>query len=198
MRFLKLAALPVLAASLLGLGACKPKELIGDAPQGAQTVVDCAAHAEKPWNAGTAGTFSATAETMGPDCPKAVVTLVIRSSDGAPLLAWAAKVEDIFGLYDAPDRAAMTTALSGWIDQVSSSYKTTADIEEWTKGAEGPGKAGEEFPFHPESWYDRDGWEAMRAQKAPVFTFPQGHESIAVYMLGDGRMELVGVKQFPG
>jgi hypothetical protein len=196
MRILRLA--PLLALPLLALAACQPKELIGDAPQGAETVVDCAAHAEKPWNAGGAGTFTAIAQTMGPDCPKAVVTLAVRAADGKPLLAWAAKAEDIFGLYDAPDRTAMTTALSTWMDQAMSSYKTTTELEEWTKGAAAPGKAGEEFPFHPESWIDQATWETMRKDNIPVFSFPQGRESLAVYALRDGQMELIGLKQFPG
>ena len=68
----------------------------------------------------------------------------------------------------------------------------------WAGGRQAPGAANEEFPFHAEAWFDRQAWEQMRKDNAPVFAFPQGSESQAVFILRDGQLEQIGVQQFPG
>ena len=55
-----------------------------------------------------------------------------------------------------------------------------------------------EFPFYPESWVDRASWTEIRASGAPLFAFPRGGESQAVFMLRDGAFEQIGVQSFPG
>lgn len=198
MRALISALVPVLMPSLLGLAACQPKVLTADTPQGVSTNTNCNAQTEKAWLIDPQHIYKADASTLGPSCDKAVVILSVRASDGTPLLAWASKVSDVFGLYDVTDVNTMKPALDSWIDQAETPFKTTAEMPEWAAGRDAPGAAGEEFPFHPESWLDRDAWEAMRKEKLPVFAFAQGRESQAVYVLRDGQLELAGLQQFPG
>ena len=55
-----------------------------------------------------------------------------------------------------------------------------------------------EFPFYPEPYYDRSGYEVLRQSDVPLFCYVQGMESIACVALENGRMEKVGVQSFPG
>jgi len=181
------------------LCACEPQglEITEVAPPAAATS-SCDARAEKPWAPDAARTFTAEAIAFGPDCAKAVVTLVVRSSDGAPVLAWSASAQDIIGLYDAADAAAMKAALADWIDPANNTLDAASSLPAWTQGRAAPGAEGEEFPFHPESWLDQPTYEQIRKENAPLFAFAQGRESLAVYLLRGGQLEPIGVQQFPG
>jgi hypothetical protein len=193
MRVLIPALIPALA-----LLACQPKVLTTDTPLGVSTFANCNAQSEKAWVVDPQHIYKADATTMGPSCDKAVVVLAVRASDGTPLIAWSSKVSDVFGLHDVEDVNTMKPALDSWIDQAETPFKTTAEMPEWAAGRDAPGPAGEEFPFHVDNAFDREAWEALRKEKAPVFTFAQGLESEAVYALRNGQMDLVGLKQFPG
>jgi hypothetical protein len=182
----------------LSLAACEQKVLTGDAPQGVSTITNCNAQIEKAWLIDPQHIYKADASTIGPSCSKAIVVLAVRASDGTPLIAWSSKVEDVFGLHDVEDVNTMKPALEAWIDQAETPFKTTAEMPEWAAGRDAPGAAGEEFPFHPESGIDREGWENLRKEKAPVFAFAQGRESQAIYALHNDQLELIGVQQFPG
>lgn len=203
MRALKLNALPFAAA--LALAACQPQGLnlvetppaAGTGAEAGQIAGGCDARVEKPWVAGAA-THTVEASTEGPTCAQAVVTLAVRGADGTPELAWSSRTQDIFGLYDAADADAMKAALAGWIDQSNSMFATTSALPVWAEGKTAPGPGNEEFPFHAEGWLDRPAWEQIRKDNAPLFAFPQGRESLAVFMLRDGQLEPVGVQQFPG
>jgi hypothetical protein len=122
--------------------------------------------------------------------------LVIRAREGSPIFTWAGATQDIFGLKDAKDPAAMKAALLDWIDQSNGMLKTTADLPPWNETEGQPKRA--EFPFHPEGWYDAAAWETLRKEKLEMFCFPQGGESLACAALRDGQMESVGLQQFPG
>lgn len=193
MRALLPALIPALA-----LIACQPKVLTTDTPQGVSTIANCNAQVEKGWVVDPQHIYKADATTMGPSCDKAIVVLAVRASDGTPLIAWSSRVADVFGLYDVADVNTMKPALEAWIDQAETPFKTTAEIPEWAAGRDAPGPAGEEFPFHVDSGLDREAWENLRKEKAPVFAFAQGRESQAVYALRDGQLELIGLQQFPG
>ncbi len=197
MRIRAFFILPSLA--LLGLAACQPQGLsITETPEQAIAITGCGAKTERSWIVDAQRSFTIEALTVGPDCPKAAVTLVVRAPDGVPALVWAAPTKDVFGLYDVTEAAAMEAALADWIDQSHSQFRTANALPAWAEGAQGPGAANAEFPFHAESWFDRPTWEQMRAENAAVFAFAQGHESQAVYILRDGMLEAIGVQQFPG
>jgi hypothetical protein len=198
MRILTLTSISLASISILALGACQPKVLTTDTPQGVSTIANCNAQAEKAWVVDPQHIFKADAATMGPSCDKAVVVMAVRASDGTPLIAWSARVADVFGLYDVEDVNTMKPALEAWIDQAETPFKTSAEMPEWAAGRDAPGSAGEEFPFHAESWIDRETWQAIRTEKVPVFAFAQGRESQAVYVLRNDQLELIGVQQFPG
>jgi hypothetical protein len=180
------------------LAACEQKTLSIDPPQGVSTNANCDVEMKKPWIVDPQHIYTAEAMTMGPTCEKAIVALAVRDPQDTPVLAWSARVTDIIGLGDVTDVNAMKPALEAWIDQASSPFKTSGDLPEWAAGRDAPGAANEEFPFHVEAGYDREGWEQLRAEKTPVFAFPQGRESQAVYVLRNGQLETVGVQQFPG
>jgi hypothetical protein len=192
----------LLAALLLPLAACQPRGLsLADVPESApvtvRTVDGCDAHVQKPWVVGSA-THTVEATTSGPTCAQAVVALSIRSPDGTPELAWSSRTQDLFGLADATDAKAMEAALNDWIDQSNSMFATSSALPVWADGKDAPTSQNTEFPFHPEAWFDRQAWEQMRKDNAPLFVFPQGRESQAIFMLRDGQLEPVGVQQFPG
>ena len=181
---------------LISLAACLPRGLNlteVDAP-----TLNCDARAEASWAPDAGRTYNVQASAMGPTCAQDVVTLAVRGPDGSPVLAWAGRAADLFGLSDAPDASAMKAALAAWIDQGSNNFTTTSALPPWPEGSEAPASENSEFPFHPESWFDRTGWEHMRTENAPLFAFPQGRESLAVFLLRDGQLEPIGVQQFPG
>jgi hypothetical protein len=192
---MRLAALSSLL--LISLAACQPRGLtlteVANAPS-----VSCDARAEAKWAPDAGRTYDVQAIASGPACTHDVVTLAVRAPDGAPVFAWAGRTADLFGLSDALDAASMKTALAAWIDQGSNNFTTASTLPAWPEGGEGPASESSEFPFHPESWFDRAGWEEMRTQNAPLFAFPQGRESLAVFLLRDGQLEPIGVQQFPG
>jgi hypothetical protein len=182
---------------LISLAACQPRGLslaeVPDAP-----TLNCDARADARWLADAEQTYDVQAVATGPTCAQDVVTLAIRARDGTPVLAWAGRAADLFGLHDAPDASSMKTALASWIDQRNSSLRTASALPSWPQGSDTPMSENAEFPFHPESWFDRAGWEQMRAENAPLFAFPQGRESLAVFLLRDNQLEPIGVQQFPG
>lgn len=192
---MRLAALSGLL--LISLAACQPRGLslteVANAPS-----VNCDARADAKWAPDAGRTYVVQATAAGPTCAQDVVTLAVRSEDGTPMLAWAGRAADLFGLNDAPDAATMKTALAGWINQGSNNFTTASTLPPWPEGSEAPASQNTEFPFHPESWFDRVGWEQMRAENAPLFAFPQGRESLAVFLLRDEQLEPIGVQQFPG
>ncbi|HVY87883.1 MAG TPA: hypothetical protein VG942_03395 [Hyphomonadaceae bacterium] len=204
------ALLAVFALSFAA--ACQPQGLqivqqSRNAPEGAKpapakeaAVISsgCDARVTRPWPINAKENLEAEAMVAGPTCATAVVTLVVRDKALAPLLAWAAPTQDVFGLYDAKDAEAMKGALNDFLDPDSSRLKTSADLPPWTRGKREPTVQNAEFPFHPDEGVDQSGYEDIRKAKIPVFAFPQGHESLAVYILRDGQLESVGVQQFPG
>lgn len=192
MRLVGLAGLLI-----LGLAACQPRGLtlteVANAP-----AQNCDVRAEAKWAPDARRTYAIQAAASGPTCAQDVVVLAVRAPDGSPILAWAGRAADLFGLSEAPDAGAMKAALAAWIDQGSNNFTTASTLPPWPEDSETPASESSEFPFHPESWFDRAGWERMRTENAPLFAFPQGRESLAVFLLRDGQLEPIGVQQFPG
>lgn len=196
---------PSLALSLAIVGAallagCNRSPLIAaDTVQPvlpASDTAPCDVRADGVWTQEGYGRMRTQAVTSGPSCAQAVVLLTVRDEAGAPLLAWASPTRDIFGLKDASTPAAMKEELARWIRQDQASLASTGVLPDWPEGQDSP--MGGEFPFYPESWIDRAAWAELRATPAPLFAFPQGQESMAVYLLRDGYLELIGVQLFPG
>jgi hypothetical protein len=204
MRSLHFAGLLALA-----LAACEPKGLqITDAntppAPGATsdaTPVDvsgCSVRVEKAWieQETPLRRYTSEAQTIGPTCQQAVAVLIIRAREGSPIYTWSSRTQDLMGLYDVSDTAAMKTALADWIDQSGAMLKTTADLPEWEETDGQPKRS--EFPFMPESWIDKAGWDQLRRDKLDMFCFVQGRESMNCAVLRDGQMEEIGVQLFPG
>ncbi len=194
----QIAAVLVLAGlTACALAACGPA---ANTPVAANTSAqpavlnDCAASARSTWIAAERGSYSAEAYASGPTCEQAVATIVVRAADGTAIMVEAAPTQHLFGLNEAKDSSAMQTKLAEWLDQQSSPFASSDKLPAWASGAAQPDSG--EFPFYPD--IDREGYEQIRAAKAPMFCFVQGMESQACYALRDGQLERIGVQTFPG
>lgn len=139
--------------------------------------------------------FRAEAFSDGPTCAHAVVTLVIRAPDGAPLWADAMPASQVMTFSQVRKSGKMTAALREWLAQ-SHLFRSSLDLPAWKKGEAAP-IAGE-FPFYPDEAVDRDYYEQVRSERLPVFCYVQGMESLACIVLKDGAMMKVGLQTFPG
>jgi hypothetical protein len=185
-----------IAASVLALAACQPADTTS---ADAALAAGCAVRAEAPWGpigASDHPSYRIEAYTNGSICEVAVITMVIRARDGYPAYVWAGEAEQLMGLGDQPDTAAMTKALGEWIDPTASNIQTTGDLPPWDE-TEGQAKRAE-FPFMPAEWLDQETYEAIRTEKAPVYCFVQGMESLNCVALRDGQIEDLGLQLFPG
>ncbi|HYD86622.1 MAG TPA: penicillin acylase family protein [Vitreimonas sp.] len=182
--------------TLLSLGAlalaaaCAPAEMAQTA-----SVRGCDAVATESWQAG-AETLTIQATAAGPDCEHAVATLVVRNSEGAVWWTAAHPTAQIMTLAGARDIEAMQTALREWIAPANNTMQSTSALPVWPENADSP--AAGEFPFHVADGWDRTSYESIRADDRALFCYVQGMESLACAAAVDGRLDLVGVQQFPG
>lgn len=180
----------VLAVAALALAAaCAP------ATETEQMSEGCDARATNTWTAEDAQ-LSVEATTVGPDCARAVATFIVRDGSGVPLYAEAHVAEDIMTLAPARDQAAMQTALREWVTPGTTMISTSA-LPEWPANAAAPQNG--EFPFYPESDFDRESYAVLRQNNLPLFCYVQGMESQACIMFsGEGEVTKIGVQTFPG
>ncbi len=179
----------LLAACAAILAACSPAEEADVMSAG------CDARGASQWAAG-ADTFSVEATTLGPDCARAVATLVVRNSSGEPIYAEAHVTSDVMTLATVQDSAAMQTALTEWVDASNAAMASTGALPEWAPNADAPSDG--EFPFYPEEGYTRESFAALRAANYPMFCYVQGMESLSCITYGDGGIERIGAQTFPG
>jgi hypothetical protein len=185
MRLIVLASIALLAA---GCQRIETGEADNLAP-------GCDARAVQAWSVGE-GELSVEAATAGPDCARAVATLVVRDSSGVPLYADVHLAEHVMTLAPARDQAAMQTALGEWLTP-STIMASTSALPDWPENATAP-QSGE-FPFYPEEGYDRESYTALRQNNLPLFCYVQGMESMAcVAFSGEGQVSKIGVQTFPG
>lgn len=177
-------------ASVLVLTACQPREQTGALALG------CDARAATPWTAGDAQ-YSVEAVSAGPDCARAVATIVVRDSSGAPLYAEAHLAQHIMALAPATDAASMEVALREWTDATNNTTMiTTSALPDWPANATAP--ANGEFPFYPDTDVDRAAYLDLRQASVPLLCYVQGMESLTCLALRNGQLENVGVQTFPG
>jgi hypothetical protein len=162
----------------------------------ARAASDCNLSASASWKADAGRTLRTESFSNGAACKHAVVTLVVREASGKALWVDAAPAEQLMTFVEARSRKQMKRALRDWLFQ-SHNFKSTAELPEWKKGAEGPMNG--EFPFYAEPDVDRETYERIRAEKQPVFCYVQGMESMACLGLSkDGALTKIGVQLFPG
>lgn len=179
----------IVAAAALVL-ACTPAGVAQNVASG------CDARAAQIWNAAEDTALSVEAASFGPDCNRAVATLVIRDRAGTPLYADTHLAGHVMTLAGAADHAAMQTALAEWIASSNATMATTAALPDWPENAEAP--VSGEFPFYPDEGVDHASYNALRAQSAPLFCYVQGMESQRCVAFKDGVISSVGVQTFPG
>ncbi len=155
----------------------------------------CPAALRRPW--GPSQQFVIEATVQGPSCDKAVVSLVIRRTDGTVELTESYGTASVFGLADAADPAAMDAALTEWVIPAERATQSTATLPEWAAGA---GQPGGEFPFlfDADQAFTRADWERLRTEALPMLCWPQGMESMACHVLREDRIDRIGVQTFPG
>jgi hypothetical protein len=157
----------------------------------------CPAAASQPWRPLSGTEFTVEAYADGPDCERAVATLVVRDAQGNVLYTEAAPSAHIMVLAQARGRAAMQVALAEWADASNNTtMRTTAALPDWPAGANAP--ASGEFPFYVEPGYDRDSYLQLRESNVPLFCYVQGMESMGCLALQDGALNKIGVQSFPG
>lgn len=164
---------------------------------GSASVADagCGLHVGRPWTdpADPARRYSIEADTEGAVCDIAVVTLTIKSSEGASLLSWQGQTRDMVGLRDAADPKAMAKALGDWLDQSGSAFPDTGALPTWEDTVDQ--SDADTAPFHPAAGFDKAAWETLRAKKLGVFCFAQGSESKKCVALNGGKLEDLGLQQ---
>ncbi len=181
MRFVLMTAIALFAASVVA-----PAEAAA-----------CNLSASKLWPATKGRPLATEAYSNGHNCALAVVVIVVRGADGKPIWHDAMPAEQVMTFVEAKTPKQMKAALGDWLYQ-SHTFKSTGDLPEWKKGAEAPVVVGE-FPFYPEADVDQDTYSKIRAEKAPIFCYVQGMESLSCVALSkDGGMTKVGVQTFPG
>lgn len=157
----------------------------------------CEARATAQWATEADPNASIEAFTTGPDCARAVATLIIRNGSGEPIYAATHLPPHIMTLAQASTPAAMQAALHEWIDPASNTtIQTSSALPEWPDNATEPQNG--EFPFYPEEGYGHENYNEMRAANVPMYCYVQGMESMACLALRDGVLESVGVQSFPG
>lgn len=182
----------IVAAVLLSFAAaCLPAEEQDMMSEG------CAARATAQWNTSADPNASVEAFTTGPDCARAVATLIVRNGSGAPLYSATHIPSQVMTLAQGSTPQAMQTALAEWIDPASNTtMQTSAALPEWPANADSPQNG--EFPFYPADGYNRDLYNQVRDANVPLYCYVQGMESSNCLALRDGALEEVGLQSFPG
>ena len=178
----------LVAGALAFLAACTPAQEADIMSAG------CDARGVGAWTVGEEN-FSVEATSVGPDCVRAVATLVIRNASGEAIWADARITSDIMTLAPAHDIAAMNAALGEWTTN-SSTMQSTSALPEWPANADSP-QSGE-FPFYPSEGYTRESYSAMRTVNDPMFCYVQGMESMRCVAWIDNSIASVGLQLFPG
>jgi hypothetical protein len=157
----------------------------------------CGLHVGRPWAdpSDPSRHYSVEADTQGAVCDIAVVTLTIKSPDGAALMSWSGQTRDVMGLRDAADPKSMTVALGDWLDQTRSAIHDTSALPAWDETADQVRAI--DPPFHPADKISQTAWEALRGQKLGVLCFASGSESKTCYVLHAGKVEDLGLQQMP-
>ncbi len=176
----------------LAIAACTPaEEEHGALSEG------CDARASVSWASSADPNASVEAITTGPDCARAVATLIIRNGSGEPIYADTHIPSQVMTLAQASTPAAMQTALAEWIaPESNTTMQTTGALPEWPANADSP-QSGE-FPFYVEEGTTRELYNTIRDANTPLYCFVQGMESLACLALRDGALEKVGVQSFLG
>jgi hypothetical protein len=177
----------LIIAAVAALAACSQAEEAETMSAG------CDARGVSQWAAGEA-TYSVEAASFGPDCARAVATIVIRDGSGVPVYSEAHLAAHVMPLAHVTDAVAMQTALAEWTNP--GQRQTSAGLPQWPANAESP--ATGEFPFYPHEGIDRAQYEGIRARNLPVICYVQGMESLNCLVLEDGGLTSIGLQTFPG
>lgn len=157
----------------------------------------CDARATAQWSTAADASASVEAITTGPDCARAVATLIIRNGSGEPIYSATHIPSQVMTLAPASTPQAMQAALAEWIDPAgNTTMQTSSALPEWPANADSPQNG--EFPFYRAEGYTRELYNEVRSANVPLYCYVQGMESLNCLALRDGALETVGVQSFPG
>ncbi|NJR20546.1 MAG: hypothetical protein HC777_03195 [Hyphomonadaceae bacterium] len=202
-----------LAVLVLAHFVCAPSA----AAQSKAAAAGCAMREAASWDPNRSGArgprlapLRIEAVSSGARCQTALVVLTIKSSVGAVLYRETYRADQVMGLNMATNRAQMRTQLRAWIG----SHGTTSrgitsrgitsrgdenfhqNLPAWPRGASEP--EDREFPFRPAEAITRTQYNAVIANRTPVYCYVQGMESLNCLMLRAGTLVPFGIQSFPG
>lgn len=176
----------------MAIAACTPAE-----DEHGALSEGCDARGVATWNTPADANASVEAITTGPDCARAVATLIIRNGSGAPIYSETHIPSQVMTLAQASTPAAMQTALQEWVDPASNTtMQTSSALPEWPANADSPQNG--EFPFYPVEGMTREAYNQIRDANVPLYCYVQGMESLNCLAMSNGELESVGVQSFPG
>ncbi|MFT3729741.1 MAG: hypothetical protein QM759_18105 [Terricaulis sp.] len=162
----------------LALAACVQRE--GPTrPQGAGDACNRTATHQVTWSsADDADTVSAQSE--GPSCAQAVVTLVVRNTHGDPLWVFANTYYDLRTGGVPPVGVAPPAVSAEDMQKFLQSFANvtrmqSSQLPDWAEGAAGPADASR--PFHYSTAYPRYTYEALRASNRALICYAAAAEA---------------------
>lgn len=131
----------------------------------------CTAEANRAWVVGTIA-YQIDARLIGPDCARAVAFVVIRNPAGQPLYADAGPIAQIpLAFNPRADARTMQENLAAWIE-TEPMAQDASQLPAWPAGAA-------TAPATISTRLSRAAYEAIRAEAAPLFCYPDSAESHA-------------------
>ena len=146
------------------------------AAQGADSCARTASHTVG-WSSEAAPDV-VTARAEGPSCGQAVVTLVVRGSEGDPLWTFASPYYDMTAGGRGPEPLPQVSAeemdrfLDGWSNVT---INRSGELPEWREGAASLAESVEGASYHTE--FERETYESLRARDLPQLCFAAGAEA---------------------
>lgn len=164
----------LLLVAALALSAC--------GPMGGGTASDTSACARSATHEAAWTTEGApdtvTARSEGPSCAQAVVTLVVRNSNGDPLWAFASTYYDMTMGGIPPEGAAavsneqMDEFLAGWANVTT---MRSNELPEWREGVATLTESATTFAY--DTPFDREVYEMLRARNLPMICYAAAVEA---------------------
>lgn len=162
------------AVALFALSACGQSET--SAPAASASACAREATHEISWS-GEGATDIVTASSNGPSCAQAVVTLIARSADGDPLLAFSSSFYDLTAGGVGPEGAApvsdeqMDTFLQGWANV---SIMPSSELPEWREGVPTLTQNVEGFSY--DTPFGREAYEMLRTRGQSLLCYAASAE----------------------
>lgn len=175
----------VFAFIAFALVACSPPQAAAPTPSAAASPTTAAAAGcnrtathNIRWSSETQDDI-VTVSSMGPDCGRAVILLVMRAANGDLLWTHAGVYYDISGHSIDTQNEPVTVAqmdefLTNW--GANRDPRRSGSLPDWTEGVATLAEAATDSAAYATS-YDRETYQALRQRNLPMFCYENGIES---------------------